>query len=166
MSNSMLQNPRLTHLREGRRNRVKERLRGIKEPQGLGNGDNRAQRGAMMNGRDANVPIDLSCTILVLDPVARENSSLRVAHNVDLRGIQLGQHVVNKVSQLLRRILNGSQSSKGILLILSVGQRKDTVALLDQHRGKVLPGVKRQEGRMDEDHRAWMGHSELAVVVV
>lgn len=88
---------KLTHFVEGRGKFVKECLGGIKDSKGLCNGNNAAESGTMVDGRDTDVAVDLALAIEVLDPVASQDASLGVADDIDLAGPGLAQNIVSKV---------------------------------------------------------------------
>lgn len=55
---------------------------------------------------------------------------------VELSGVHPGQDIVGKVGDLMSIFLDGCNASeKRDVLVLSVGQSKDAVALLDEERG-------------------------------
>lgn len=155
------------HLVERGSNGVKEGLAGGKDLESLGVGDNVAQSGAVVDGRDADVSVDLASTISVLHPVSGENTTLGMTDNVDLGSVGLGQHIVDKGTQFRGRILNGSKTTESRdLLVLAVGQAINAVALLDEHGNEITPRINREKSRVDQDERTGMGGAGLAVVVV
>ena len=136
---------------EGRGKFVKEFLGGIKDSKGLCNSNNVAETGAMVDGRDTDVAVDLALAIEVLDPVAGQDASLGVADDIDLAGPGLVQDIVSKVGQLLGGRLDRVQTAKaaGDGLVDSVGQGIDTITPFDQDGCDVVPRVEGQQGSMD-----------------
>lgn len=105
----------------------------------------------MVDGRDTDVAVDFTLATKILNPVPGQDASLRVADNVNLRGVGLVQDIVGEVSQLLGRGLDRVQAphTARYSLVDSIGQGENTVTSLDQDGCDIAPRAEGQQRGVD-----------------